>query len=90
MSAYIGCPVCRDGSLDVDTYCCDECGFSVHQLLARVTELEAERDRLLAVLKANIEQARKWRHDAAGHRCGWRVVVEAIEQRSSAVLEDKG
>ena len=31
MSHYIVCPKCGDDSLDVDTYHCDECGYSVQE-----------------------------------------------------------
>lgn len=55
-----------------------------------IKELQAQVDRYEKALKANTEQLHhKYKHQDDKHRCGWRVIAEAMVARSKQALLEK-
>ena len=62
---------------------------NVNHLGTRIKELEATIERLKTAHKKNADAPHhKWKHQEDTHRCGWRVLFEAVVERSKAALKD--
>ena len=60
----------------------------LNPVLEYVREMEGEVERLREYHRRNIDQCRRFDRERAGHHCGWRVTLEAIEERSKVALTD--
>lgn len=60
MSAYTYCPGCRNESLDVDTFSCDECGwYPGKEAEAEIASLRTQVEELTVQLAASVRHARE-------------------------------
>lgn len=79
----IECLLSMDGRAEIErlqehiTACSDTCGFQARKI-----------ERLRGALERNVQERHRYKHIEMGHHCGWRVIAEAMIERSREALRD--